>query len=51
MRIQFGDESVETAARRAEYIWNKHPDMDPFCRAAEIDSWGHENLTDERRHY
>jgi hypothetical protein len=31
MKMQYGEEKAIEAANRAEYIWNKDPDSDPFA--------------------
>jgi len=31
MQMQFGEEKAIEAANRAEYIWNRDTDVDPFA--------------------
>ena len=31
MQMQFGEETAIDAANRAEYIWNRDPETDPFA--------------------
>jgi hypothetical protein len=31
METQYGEEKAVEAAKRAEYIWNRDPDFDPFA--------------------